>query len=72
MAGSDAYEMVPQIHRPDLLTAGNVERPVEFIRGLQVSNATKAAVSSQSRRIVMNTRQERELQQILWGNKLAR
>lgn len=69
MAGPDAYEMVRQTHRPDLPTAGNVERPVEFIRGLQVGDAAKAAVSSQSRRIVMNTRQERELQQILWGNK---
>lgn len=71
MYGMGAYEAFRQNHRPDLPTASNLHRAVEWIRRWHVDKGAKfvgrQALSRTVRRRAMNTREERELQSIIWG-----
>ena len=71
MYGMGAYEAFRQNHRPDLPTASNLHRAVEWIRKWHLDTAAKiagkVAIGRQVRRRAMNTREQRELQSIIWG-----
>ena len=69
--GMGAYEAFRRNHRPDLPTAGNLHKAVEWLRERKlarktIKHATKGAISAPVRRITLNTREERELQRILY------
>lgn len=69
--GMGACEALRQNHRPDLPTAGNLHKAVEWLRERKlarktIKHVTKVAISAPMRRITRNTREERELQRILY------